>query len=39
MKPYKKVDAADIAFFEEIMPGRVSCYGENISVDYSEMKC
>jgi glycolate oxidase len=34
MKPYKKVDASDIAFFEEIIPGRVM-HGENISVDYS----
>ena len=33
MKPYKKVDAQDIQFFEQIMPGRVFT-GERISSDY-----
>lgn len=33
MKPFKKIDAADIAFFEAVMPGRVLT-GEAIRDDY-----
>lgn len=33
MKPFKSVDSKDLAFFEEIMPGRVFS-GEAISTDY-----
>jgi glycolate oxidase len=33
MKPFKRVDAADLAFFERSLPGRVAC-GTAISDDY-----
>ncbi len=33
MKPFKTIDAKDIRFFEELMPGRMF-YGEAISEDY-----
>ena len=33
MKPYSKVNEADLAFFESVMPGRVYS-GESISTDY-----
>ena len=33
MKPYSKVNEADLAFFESVMPGRVHS-GESISTDY-----
>lgn len=34
MKPFKTVDAQDLAFFESVMPGRVYS-GEAISTDYT----
>ena len=33
MSAYKRVDAADLAFFEGVAPGRV-CSGADISADY-----
>ena len=33
MKPFKRVDASDLAFFEQLLPGRV-LHGEAVSDDY-----